>query len=212
MSETSGSWQPPPPPSYPPPPPDSPPPPPAYPPPPTGSPPPTVYPQAPPGYPPPYGGAPPAPQGGRPGPAPGLVYARLGYRVLGALIDAVIALVAVFALLVAIGAAAGPGIAANLITAFLVCLLIGVVVALNIWIPGRYGGTLGMRALGMRILREADGSPIGYALATGRYAVYLLLNLLSVLGLLANVICIGVDKRSQAIQDKACSTVVVRRG
>ena len=83
---------------------------------------------------------------------------------------------------------------------------------LQIAVPGRYGGTLGMRALGMWIVREQDGSQIGYALAAGRFGVIVALQVLLLgLGGVADGLLIAFDKRKQAIHDKACSTLVVRR-
>jgi uncharacterized RDD family membrane protein YckC len=154
------------------------------------------------------------PYDGRPRPAPGLVFAGLWYRILAALIDILIFAAFGFTWLIAVGGAStAGGTAENLLIALLFCVLIVGIVGLNIWIPGRLSATLGMRAVGMTILREADGSRIGYALAAGRYAIYALISLvLSFIGLVANLICIAADARHQAIQDKVCSTVVVRPG
>ena len=166
------------------------------------------------GYPPPYGWPAAAPHDGRLRPAPGLVFAGVWYRILAALIDVLIYAAFVFIWLIAFGgASSADGTAANLLIALLFCVLIVGILGLNIWIPGRLSATLGMRAAGMTILREADGSRIGYALAAGRFAIYALISvLLSFIGLLANLICIAADARHQAIQDKICSTVVVRPG
>lgn len=145
----------------------------------------------------------------RPGPAPGLVYANLGYRILAAIIDIVVLVAISFAWLVAIGSVPAAGVGAVVIALFVAGYLVALGMV-SIWIPGRYSGTLGMRALGMRILREADGSQIGYALAAGRFGIYTLLNMLSLIGVIINLVVIAADDRSQAVQDKVCSTVVVR--
>jgi uncharacterized RDD family membrane protein YckC len=176
-------------------------------------PPPYAYPYPPYGYPPPHGWPPAAPYDGRLRPAPGLVFAGVWWRILAALIDVGIFAAFVIICLTAIGATStGGGTAENVLAALLFCVLIVGILGLNIWIPGRLSGTLGMRATGMTILRETDGSRIGYALAAGRFAIYSIIGLLSFVGVIANLICIAADARHQAIQDKVCSTVVVRRG
>jgi len=203
------------------PPPAAPPPWPGYPPPtypPYGYPPPPRYPPPPPGYPPapPYGAypyPPPQPYGfpRPPGPAPGLAYASFGYRLLAWLIDLVIFIAFIFALSLMLGSVStSNSSAAGVTIALVVITIIGGVLAFNVFIVGRLGGTLGMRALGLRIVREADGSQIGYALAAGRFGMYTLFLLLSFLGLLIDTIVIAFDPRRQAIHDKACSTLVVR--
>jgi uncharacterized RDD family membrane protein YckC len=153
----------------------------------------------------PFGSARPA------GPAPGLAYASFGYRLLAWLIDLVI-LIGFFVAWAALLGAVSPSnsSAAGGIIALLAITIIGGILALNVFIVGRLGGTLGMRAVSLRIVRESDGSQIGYALAAGRFGMYMLFSLFSILGLFVDTIVIAFDPRRQAIHDKACSTLVVR--
>jgi len=69
------------------------------------------------------------------------------------------------------------------------------------------GGTVGMRALGLRVAREEDGRPISFGRATARYLGYLVDWLALGIGLL----WVGVDARKQGWHDKIAGTLVVRR-
>jgi len=69
------------------------------------------------------------------------------------------------------------------------------------------GGTVGMRALGLRVAREEDGRPIGLGRATARYLGYLVDWLALGIGLL----WVGVDSRKQGWHDKIAGTFVVKR-
>ena len=147
----------------------------------------------------------------RPGPAPGLIYAGFWIRVGAALIDLLI----VFGTLIAIGAvlgavSTGSGTGGDVVAAVVIVAGLLSYLALQIGIPGRYGGTVGMRALGIWIVREQDGSQIGYALAAGRFGVWLVLAVLP-FGSLADALLVAFDQRKQAIHDKACSTLAIRR-
>jgi uncharacterized RDD family membrane protein YckC len=169
------------------------------------------YPPYPP-FPPPYGPyALPAPYR-LVGPAPGLQYVGFWLRTLAALIDSLV----VAALFVGIGviAAAIPsgGAGAAIGAAILIVVGLGGWLALQIVVPGRSGGTLGMRALGIWIVREQDGSQIGYALAAGRLGVYLALGWLTLgIGTIVDVAFVAFDARKQSVHDKACSTLVIKR-
>lgn len=149
----------------------------------------------------------------RPGPAPGLVYAGFWIRVAAAVIDNCI----VFATLIAVGAIggalpAGGGTGDAVVAAVLTVVWLLTYLAFQIGIPGRYGGTIGMRALGIWIVREQDGSQIGYGLAAGRFGVTLALTVFTLgIGALADVLLVAFDRRKQAIHDKACSTLAIRR-
>jgi uncharacterized RDD family membrane protein YckC len=169
---------------------------------------PPAYPSAYPPYAPPW---PPPPQ--PLGPAPGLRYAGFWIRTLAALVDAVVT----FALLLAVGVVAsslptGDTTTTAVAAAAITIAALGGWLALQIVVPGRLGGTLGMRMLGMWIVREHDGSQIGYALAAGRLGVFLGLGWITLgVGALVDVAFVAFDPRKQAVHDKACSTLVVRR-
>jgi uncharacterized RDD family membrane protein YckC len=89
----------------------------------------------------------------------------------------------------------------------LLCLgvMAGAMVAYPILMEGSPSGqTLGKRAMGIRVVRERDGQPIGYGHAVGRWAAQI-----------ANVFGIGLlwaawDPKGQTLRDKLAGTLVVR--
>lgn len=77
---------------------------------------------------------------------------------------------------------------------------------------GRSGTTIGMRVLGLRIVRGRDGGPIGYgtaALRLGAFTVILVAGIgLVGLGLIA--LPMVLDRRRRGLHDRIAQTVVVR--
>ncbi len=164
------------------------------------------------------------------GPAPGILYAGFGVRLVAYVIDWVIlgivsgviwfgALVvgisAVgvdrFSTLSTVSSTITPGEAAAALT-FAEYLYAGLglawlVTALYFILMWHTGGTVGMRALGLRVAREEDGRPIGIGRATARYLGYLVDWLALGIGLL----WVGVDSRKQGWHDKIAGTFVVKR-
>ncbi len=67
--------------------------------------------------------------------------------------------------------------------------------------------TLGMMALGLRVARDADGQPPGFARSLLRYVGYWL----SWIALFIGFIWVAFDSRKQGWHDKIAGTVVVRR-
>lgn len=198
-----------------PPPPPPPPPPPSYgAPPPAGgygpppAPPPPSYPAAPPGAygaPPPYYGQ---PAGGGPV-AYGL--AGFGQRVGGWLIDSLIiwALVIVAGIVVGLSTPSAtfdnpdPGPNGVAVLFMFICFAIAFVGYYPFFEGKPAGQTPGKKAMGIRVVRKRDGSPLGYGLAFGR--------------LLARYVDFGIgllwaawDPEHQTFHDKIASTLVVR--
>ena len=164
------------------------------------------------------------------GPAPGILYAGFGVRFVAYLIDWVIlgfvsgiiwfgALVIGISAVVAdrfttintVGGSFTPDqMAAALMFAQYVYAGLGIawlVTALYFILMWHTGGTVGMRALGLRVAREEDGRPIGLGRATARYLGYLVDWLALGIGLL----WVGVDSRKQGWHDKIAGTFVVKR-
>lgn len=76
----------------------------------------------------------------------------------------------------------------------------------EIWLTGRFGGTLGKLLLGLRVVRS-DGSPITYGRSTGRaFATWL-----SQLTLYIGFIIAAFDSEKRALHDHICDTRVVRK-
>ncbi|MET8786394.1 RDD family protein [Streptomyces sp. NPDC004589] len=150
--------------------------------------PPQGYPQQPGGYPgypqqPGYGAQPP--------------YANWGQRFLGTLVDGLVFLVPY--LLVILGRDT-PALA-----------VIGglAIFAVAIWqliMEGRTGQTLGKKALGIRLVREIDGQPLGIGMAFVRRLAHFLDSLPCYLGWLWP----AWDAKKQTFADKVCSSIVIR--
>ena len=164
------------------------------------------------------------------GPAPGIVYAGFGVRFVAYVIDWIIlgvvssviwfgalavgiSAVGVdrFSTLSTVSSTITPDEAAAALT-FAEYLYAGLglawlVTALYFIVMWHTGGTVGMRALGLRVAREEDGRPIGFGRATARYLGYLVDWLALGIGLL----WVGVDSRKQGWHDKIAGTLVVKR-
>ena len=209
--------------------------------------PPPGYPVPPPGYPPPsgYPPFPGYPMGayalqGPPGPATGLVYAGFWWRVLGYLLDALIIGIptGVIRAILAVslqwtpttvcpngfcngivpttynGLPLGPAVGYGVCLAVIDALYFGVLV-------GRWGSTVGQRAVGARVVREeapAHSLPMDRALV--RSAVFsvaailesvVLFGGLAVLGLFLCLLWVAWDPRKQGLHDKLGRAIVVRR-
>lgn len=75
---------------------------------------------------------------------------------------------------------------------------------------GKWGQSIGKRALGMRVVRVADGGPIGYSAAFGRVGFTYVLSLITFnVFALIDVLWVLWDPRKQALHDKIVKTVVV---
>ncbi|WP_334665862.1 RDD family protein [Streptomyces cyaneofuscatus] len=169
------------------------------------------YPQQQPGYPPqtgypqqpgqPYGGGYPQGQPGYGGGTPEL--AHWGLRAGGLIIDGLI-IGAPYLLLVGIGGAMGD--AAGGILALLGFL---VMIGLTLWQlyqEGTTGQTIGKKAVGIRVLREADGRPLGFGMAFVRRLAHFLDSIACYIGWLWPLW----DEKKQTFADKVCSSVVIR--
>jgi uncharacterized RDD family membrane protein YckC len=167
------------------------------------------------------------------GPAPGYVYVGFWRRFGAGLIDAVVFwivwIVLSFIVLIpamtqinpatfAVDPATGRPVAspAELNAAFasffgLAILLDGAIVVLfaaySIVLWSFAGGTIGQRALGMQVRREADGRRISLGRAALRYIGYLVAWVPLALG----IFWIGLDPRKQGWHDKIAGTFVIRR-
>ncbi len=69
---------------------------------------------------------------------------------------------------------------------------------------GKYGATLGKKALGIKIVKS-DGIPISYGCAIGRYFAYILSGIILYIGF----IMAGFDDEKRALHDHICNTRVV---
>jgi uncharacterized RDD family membrane protein YckC len=132
-------------------------------------------------------------------------------RTGAATIDSLIFVVPLIVFIAVIGAFAGQeggsnnaGVAIGVIGLFLTFLAW---CAYQILLPAQ-GGTWGMRMLRLRVARADNGANIGYALALGRWLVYMGIGFVG-FGWL-DVLWVAWDDRKQALHDKAVNTFVVR--
>ncbi|MFF3589198.1 RDD family protein [Streptomyces sp. NPDC002387] len=124
-------------------------------------------------------------------------YANWGQRFLGTIVDGLVFLVPY--LLVILGRDT-PALA-----------VIGglAIFAVAIWqliMEGRTGQTLGKKALGIRLVRESDGQPLGIGMAFVRRLAHFLDSLACYLGWLWPLW----DAKKQTFADKVCSSIVIR--
>lgn len=146
------------------------------------------YPQGQPGYPQGYG----APGYGAQPP-----YANWGQRFLGTLVDGLVFLVPYLLILFA-----GDSVVIAII-GFLALL------GLAIWqliMEGRTGQTVGKKALGIRLLKEETGQPLGVGMAFVRRLAHFLDSIACYLGWLWP----AWDAKRQTFADKVCGSIVIR--
>ncbi len=122
----------------------------------------------------------------------GLEYGSFGIRLVGLIIDAVI--------LGVVGGVTG-GILGNPGAGIGFLIGLAYIVGLN-----ANGGTLGKRAVGLRLQSEKTGGDIGYGAALVRYIVAIASGVVLLLG----YFWVLWDDRNQTWHDKAAGSVVVR--
>lgn len=126
-------------------------------------------------------------------------------RVGAILIDSIVVAVP-YGLLVGIGSGVGGG-AGGFITAL--GLLVGIGLGLfKLYKEGTTGQWIGKKALGISLLREEDGRPVGFGMAFVRYLAHFLDSLACYIGWLWPLW----DSKKQTFADKVCSTLVVKAG
>jgi uncharacterized RDD family membrane protein YckC len=75
----------------------------------------------------------------------------------------------------------------------------------QVFFLGKFGATPGKMALNIKVVR-ANGKPIGYGLAFGRYFAYLLSSFTLSIGFLMAAF----DKEKRSLHDRICGTRVIR--
>lgn len=92
------------------------------------------------------------------------------------------------------------------VTILAVVIALGLNAAYVIYFTGKYGATPGKMACKIEVIR-ADGSPMTYGRATGRYFA----EILSSLTLMIGYIMAAFDEEKRALHDRICDTWVVRK-
>jgi uncharacterized RDD family membrane protein YckC len=153
------------------------------------------------------------------GPAPGVEFAPHGARLVAYIIDSIIVTFIVLAFAV-IGSAvlfSGTRVEGNEVTAvssgaaggFVLLLLVGAIIGF-LYFPffwARGGQTPGMRPFGLRVVRDRDGSRIGWGTALLRLVGLWIASAALYIGL----IWVFVDARRRGWQDLIAGTVVVKQ-
>ncbi|MER6417398.1 RDD family protein [Streptomyces sp. NPDC001137] len=126
-------------------------------------------------------------------------YANWGQRFLGTLVDGLVFLVPYIIVIVG-------GVSKTWAVAIIGYLAI---IGLAIWQlikEGQTGQTVGKKAVGIRLVREADGQPLGVGMAFVRRLAHFLDSLACYLGWLWP----AWDAKRQTFADKVCSSIVIR--
>ncbi|MET7489787.1 RDD family protein [Streptomyces sp. NPDC005538] len=124
-------------------------------------------------------------------------YANWGQRFLGTLVDGLVFLVPYILIIVGRGNAALTGIGAVLILGLAIWQLIQ---------EGKTGQTVGKKALGIRLVRESDGQPLGVGMAFVRRLAHFVDSIACYLGWLWP----AWDAKRQTFADKIMGSIVIR--
>ena len=100
----------------------------------------------------------------------------------------------------------GVGIVAATSFLLIMTILVTVLYFVLLWV--KRGATIGQSVLGLRVVRRADGGPIGWGTAIVRYIVLCIGFAVIYLG----VIWVAFDDRKRGWHDLAAGTLVVKRG
>lgn len=87
----------------------------------------------------------------------------------------------------------------------LAIIQLGIGVGYEVFMIGRYGGTLGKMALHLRVVTP-NGGPVSYARALGRYFAKILSSLICLIGF----IMAAFDSEKRTLHDRICDTRVIR--
>jgi uncharacterized RDD family membrane protein YckC len=126
-------------------------------------------------------------------------YANWGQRFLGLLVDMLVFVVPY--IIAAVGA--GTKVWALAIIGYLAVIGVGIWQLIR---EGRTGQTLGKQAVGIRLVREIDGQPLGVGMAFVRRLAHFLDSIACYLGWLWP----AWDAKRQTFADKVCSSIVIR--
>ena len=153
-----------------------------------------------------------------PGPAPGVEFAPHGARLVAYILDTIIlgVIVTVLVLIASVVLVGGvtvengtvTGVSGGAAAVFVLLLLLVTLIGL-LYFPffgARGGQTPGMRPFGLRVVRDSDGSRIGWGTAILR-AIGLWI---AVAAIYIGLIWIFIDKRRRGWQDLIAGTVVVK--
>jgi len=140
----------------------------------------------------------------------GMSFVGFWWRFLAMMIDGIILFIVTFGISMVLGMSAfqvlGVEQGAAGVVAVLMSWLVGFAfrLAYEVYFIGAYGATPGKRVCNMRVVR-ADGTPVGYPLALGRYFA----KILSSITLFIGYILAAFDSEKRALHDRICDTRVI---
>ena len=142
-----------------------------------------------------------------PGPAPGVNFAEPGARLVAYIIDIVITVVAVIVLAI-VGGLLAATVPILSVIPFLAIIIIPLIYFPYFWSRegSQNGQTPGMKQMGIRVVRDADGGPITIGPAILRLIGYWVSGFVFYIG----YIWIFIDKRRRGWHDLIAGTVVVK--
>jgi uncharacterized RDD family membrane protein YckC len=149
------------------------------------------------------------------GPAPGVEFAGYGARILayivdGLLVGVVMSVLSLILVATLAGTTRGDEVSGAGIAAATIWTLVIIAVSL-VYFPyfwQRRGQTPGMRMLGIRVVRDNDGGPLGWGAAILRYIGYAINSI--IFGLPIGWLWILFDSRRRGWHDLIGGTVVVK--
>jgi len=137
------------------------------------------------------------------GPAPGVVFADPGSRLVAYIIDIVVTFGIIIVLVIVTGLAA-------VITPFLAIVpVLAILVVPLIYFPyywQKSGQTPGMKMMSIKVVRDSDGGPVSWGAAILRLIGYWVSGAVFYIG----YIWIFIDKRKRGWHDLIASTVVIK--
>ena len=149
-------------------------------------------------------------EGGASAAAPRVEFASIGKRFVALVIDGLVLLVANIAVGAVLGVSAiplatrGAGIFAALF-GLTTAVNLGLAFAYNTVLLWKYGATLGKMAFGIKVV-TAEGGPLSYGLAVGRYCCIAFLEPLTIgIGYLIAFF----DDQKRTLHDRICGTRVI---
>ncbi len=138
-----------------------------------------------------------------------LKFASVRRRFAAVMLDSMVIWFIMFLAMMAVPAVTGKaaGVGATMNAGFVISYLISLALAAGymIFFSGKFGATPGKMALGVKIVR-ADGSPIGYPLATGRYFATMVSGMTLSIGYIMAIF----DKEKRTLHDRIAGTRVIR--
>lgn len=137
------------------------------------------------------------------GPAPGVVFADPGSRLVAYIVDIVVTVGIIIALAIVTGLVV-------VVAPFLAILpILAIIVVPLVYFPyywQKSGQTPGMRMMNIKVVRDSDGGPVSWGAAILRLIGYWVSGAVFYLG----YIWIFIDKRKRGWHDLIASTVVIK--